>query len=892
MGSVTITINGLIASGKAGMTILELAQEMGIYIPTLCHDPELSPAGACRICLVEEEKTGALLASCVAPIAPNMVIRTDSPRVLEARRMVVKLMLASHPESCLVCDKGNRCRLRQIAGELNIGFLDLYKLPNYSGSQELNPFIKRDLSKCILCGKCLRADQELVVVGAIDYFQRGFTAKPATLNDQPLEVSNCTFCGTCVSLCPTGALSERGKPALSSATASVSSVCPYCACGCALSLKTNSFGLVAVEPEREKRSVNQAALCVKGHYGWDFIRHRERLTSPLLRQGEGWQECSWEEALEQATVRLTKVCQEHGPDALAFLGSSKCTNEENYLFQKLARLGFGTNNIDNGSRLWGPPGAHVFGPSWGWGTMTNSIADLEEARCLLVIGANPEETAPLVAYKIKRAVRFHQAKLILIDPRWTRLAPFAQPWLQLRVGSDNFLFMGILRLILEEGRGEKEFLEMNKTEIKELEEALQSISWTQIIKETGIDLTQLRECARELSLRKPVAIIFGDGLWANGWESFNLQALLNLSLLTGNFWLKGGGIYPLGKENNGQGARDMGALPEFLPGYQSFEEERVRQKFAKAWGKDLPRQKGCNAWQMIVKAQEGKIKAMYIMGENPLRSFPDQHLVKKSLEKLNFLIVQDLFFTETARLAHLVLPAASFAEKEGTVTNAERRVQLLQAAEEPKGKSWPDWKILTELLTRVAGGPTYTSPAEILKEINELVPFYGGIEVERLKKEGLFWPCFNEQEWGNPRYMGPKTGNVSCLAQKIKEIREEKEEPGSWFLIWGTNLFHFGSGTRSEKSGKLKSNLTSPSLQIHPQEALKRGWSEGSKVKLLAGEKEAILPISFNKGIPPGAVFWPLGPGETYPQALFDFPPEGRGDFPLLRSRRVRLERI
>ncbi|MGB9698607.1 MAG: molybdopterin-dependent oxidoreductase, partial [Thermodesulfobacteriota bacterium] len=523
MDSVTITINGLIASGRAGMTIWELAREMGIFIPTLCYDPELSPAGACRICLVEEERTGALLASCVTPLSPGMVIQTDSPRVRENRKMIVKLMLASHPESCLLCEKGNRCQLRKIAADLNIGLLDLYKLPNYMGTQEVNPFLSRDLSKCILCGKCIRADHELVVEGAIDYFQRGFAAKPATLHDQPLEKSNCTFCGTCASLCPTGALSEKGKPSLSSSLKSFSSICPYCACGCGLSLRTNGLEVVEVEPERGKKTTNQVTLCGRGHYGWDFIRSRERLTSPLMKRGDHWQECSWPEAFDFAAQKLKNIWAGYGPEALAFFGSSKCTNEENYLFQKLARWGIGTNNIDNGSRVYGLPDPGVFGPEWAWGAMTRPIADLEEAKCILVVGANPAETAPLVAYKIKRAVRFKKSQLILIDPRWTRLAPFAQPWLRPKLGQDGLLICGFLRVILEE-----EFFEHKQWESyfgwAEFKEEVNSYSLPEIAKITGINEQIIQDCARQLALQKPMAIVFGNGLWPKGEEYFNLGA--------------------------------------------------------------------------------------------------------------------------------------------------------------------------------------------------------------------------------------------------------------------------------------------------------------------------------------------------------------------------------
>lgn len=891
MDSITITINGLIASGRGGMTILELAREMGIYIPTLCHDPELSSAGACRICLVEEEKTGALLASCVAPISPGMVINTDSPRVVASRKMIVKMMLASHPESCLLCEKGNRCQLRKIAADLNIGVLDLYKLPNYSGTYEVNPFLKRDLSKCILCGKCIRADQELVVEGAIDYFQRGFAAKPATLDDQPLERSTCTFCGTCVSLCPTGALSEKDKPLLSSPLKSLPSICPYCACGCALSLRTNDLGLVEVEPQRERKTANQATLCVKGHYGWDFINSEERLTTPLLRQEGNWRECSWEEAFNLAVEKLKSTSVKYGPEAVAFLGSSKCTNEENYLFQKLARWGIGTNNIDHSSHIYGLPAPQVFGADWGWGTMTRPLTDLEEAKCILVIGANPAETAPLLAYKIKRAVRFKKGRLILIDPRWTRLVPFADPWLRPQFGQDGLLICGFLRVILEEGLFAHQCLE-DSWGWADFKEEVNSFSLPEIARLTGISEQLIRECARQLALQKPLAIVFGNGLWPKGVEYFNLGALLNLSLLTGNLGPEGGGIYPLGKESNGQGARDMGCLPNFLPGYQSLNDEEVRKKIGQVWGKLPPSTKGINAWEMFNAAQKGKIKAMYIMGENPIRSFPDKIFTEKALRNLDFLLVQDLFLTETALLAHLVLPAASFAEKEGTMTSAERRVQLMKVAAQPKGKSLPDWKILAEILSRLSGQPPYTSPGEVLREINEVVPLYRGITLERLERGSICWPCPNVHDLGSP-YFWQNSSPPPPRFWSLKRGRTEQDKrEEDWLLIWGTTLFHFGSGTRSSHSRRLKKISSAGFLEINAGEAEKRGLREGSLVKITHGSREVVLPISLVKDFPAGVLFWPISGGKAPAAALAEFPQEEGGGFPFPRSLRVKMERI
>ncbi len=889
MDSITLTINGLIASGRVGMTILDLAREMGIYIPTLCYDPSLSLAGACRICLVEEEKTGALLASCVTPIASGMVIQTNSPRVVESRKMILKLMLASHPESCLLCDKGNRCQLRQIAADLDIGLIDLDKLPNYTGTQEVNPFLKRDLAKCILCGKCVRADQELVVEGAIDYWQRGFAAKPATLYDQPLEKSSCTFCGTCVTLCPTGALSEKDKPSLSSALKTFSSICPYCACGCALSLGTNCSGVVEVEPEPRRETANGKTLCVKGHYGWDFIRSKERLLSPLLKKEGSWHECSWEEAFTLAVDKLKEISQAYGPEAWAFLGSSQCTNEENYLFQKLARWGIGTNNIDNGSRVYGPPDPGLFGPDWGWGAMTSPIADLEKARCILLIGANPAETAPLVAYKIKRAVRFKNGELILVDPRWTRLTPLARYWVRPRWGTDGLLILGFLRVIWEEKLFDQELGE-HLLGWEEFKKEIGFLNLREIAKETEVGVEIIRDVARAIARQKPLAIVFGNGLWQGENKSFNLRALQNLCLIT-DLFRNNGGIYPLGKESNGQGARDMGCLPDFLPGYQSLSDEEIRRKFSQVWGQAPPLAKGFNIWEMFAQAQKGKIKGMYIMGENPLLALPDKHFVESALKKLDFLIVQDLFLTDTAQLAHLILPAASFAEKEGTMTSAERRVQLLEKAEEPKGQSLPDWQILNEILSRLKGTPPLANLREVLSEISKLVPFYQGITPERLKKESLFWPCLTEQSPGSPNFW-QHVWPPSRLWPMSKERTPQGPGEDEWVLIWGNSLFQGGSGTRSSRSRRLRDISPAMILQINPQEAARRGLADGSMVRIAWSGRSMVLPIALAQEVPAGILFCPVSRGKTPASELAVFAADLSGDFPFPRSMKVRMEGI
>ncbi|MBM4433141.1 MAG: formate dehydrogenase subunit alpha, partial [Chloroflexi bacterium] len=435
METITITLDGVEVSGYSGMTILELAREAGVNIPTLCHDSYLNPTGACRLCLVEDEHSGALLASCVATIAPGMVINTHSPRVLERRKIIIKLMLASHPDSCLVCDKGNRCQLRGIAAEMGIGQVELQRISQSGAIEEVNPFIERDLSKCILCAKCIRADQELVVEGAIDYIDRGSVAKPATLHDLPLEKSECTFCGTCVALCPTGALMEKEKIYHGTTTTIVDTVCPFCGCGCSICLEVKDNRIVRVKPGTES-PVNRGTLCVRGSYGYDFVHSPERLTKPLIKIDGNFQAVSWEQALDRVAAEFKRIKEGCGADNLAILGSSKCTNEENYLLQRLARGVLGTNNIDNGSRLYGSASRVGLGKTIGFPGTTNTLEELEQSEVIMVIGANPAVSAPAVGYAIKRAVKYNGAKLLLVEPQETKLASFAHLWLRPKIGTD------------------------------------------------------------------------------------------------------------------------------------------------------------------------------------------------------------------------------------------------------------------------------------------------------------------------------------------------------------------------------------------------------------------------------------------------------------------------
>ncbi len=887
MEAITITLDEIEVSGYPGMTILDLARESGVSIPTLCHDPYLSSVGACRICLVEEEKTKALLASCVTPIRAGMVINTRSPRVLERRKLILEFLLASHPDSCLVCDKGNRCELRSLASEMGIGKLELSKIPLSSNTVDINPFLERDLSKCIMCARCIRADQELVVIGAIDYVERGFLSKPSTFDNLPLENTECTFCGTCVSFCPTGALKEK-KPLYNGTSSTIiDTICPYCGCGCNISLEIKNNRIIRVRPVVGS-PVNKGTLCSRGSYGLDFIHHPDRLTTPLIKNTEGLQASSWENAISITSQEFKRIKDKYGADSIAVLGSSKCTNEDNYILQKFGRCVLGTNNIDNGSRMYNPPSREGLGWSIGFPFSTNSLSELEQSEVILIIGANPEASAPAVSYAIKRAVRNNGAKLIIIDPCCNELMDFAQIWLKPKIGTDIALINGIANIILDSRTYDEEFVTRRTDNFDEYRAALSNYSSEFTEKITGVSRKNLQQAAKIYSEAKTASIVYGTGITQQDKGTQNVIALANLALLTGNIGHHGGGIFALQKENNAQGACDMGVLPDFLPGYRSLEDPQTRSTFEDVWQTKLSANPGITIVEALRQVETGNIKAMLIMGENPVASFPDPTYVKKALSSLEFLCVIDIFPTETTRLASVVLPGVSFAEKDGTFTNFEGRVQQLRKAIDPPDTSTPDWEIILKISREMGSSMQYTSSREIMNEIEEMVPLYQNLSHHDFEQDEIELDTSSDRLGSRRFYKGlfpSGFGRFTPVEYVLPEVSPDDQYP--FVLVTGSILHGFGCGSRSSKASKLKSFHPRAWVNISSGDSKRYKLNQGDQVRITSPAGEISASIRISEDLEEGMLFMPSSFPDAPVNTLF-----GSDTTKSLKTCPVNLERI
>jgi len=878
---ITLTIDGKRVACDAGTSLMDAAEGAGIRIPTLCHHPELKPFGACRICLVEDEKSGRVMASCVTPAAAGMTVHTRSERVMKHRRNIVRLMMAEHPESCIVCNKGNRCQLRGLAADLGIGETGLHPMPNYRPLEQANPFIVRDLSKCILCGKCIRADHELVGVGAIDYNLRGFRSRPATVHNLDLQQSNCTFCGACVSMCPTGALSTKINSYVGTPEREVDSVCGFCGVGCSLALGVAAERVVEAGPCRLPGTVNGATLCVRGHFAEDFLNSPDRLVHPtVLKDGER-QSVSWDEALNETAGRLMDIGKQSGPQSIAFYGSSKCTSEENYLFQKIARAVVGTNNVDNGGTLWGRWALGSVYRRLG-GVSPHPFSGLGRADAVLVLGADLTHTAPVQGYHLKRAAS-GGVPLLVVDPRKTDLVFHADQWLQLRPGADLELINALAALFLKRNAVDMPFVEQFTRGFEAYREEMIQVDVQGAADVAGLDISALEKAA-DLLAGKKIAALAGQGILRQRGGDRAMDALLNFLLLTGSVGRNGAGLYAVSKENNFHGAWDMGTVPEALPGRGPLSDEAVRRSWERVWGTRISPDAGLNIFRMIEEAERGNLKALVVMGENPLRALPNPDRVRRALERLEFLVVQDILDTETARMAHVALPGAAFSEKGGSFTSMEGRIQRFEPAVSPPGHARPDWQILDALAAAMGGGKPYGSLQAVRKEIGRHVPAYSGM-TEAKDRTWVRGPDaatpFRSDGQGERIPFSP-------LAH-VEPVKPDEAYPVT--AILGSERYHLGSGTRTSRSARIRDLPARGEAAVSETDAGELRLHDGDTVRITSAAGFLERRIRVDRGLDQGLVFIPAAFSGNDARNLLPLTSFEERDFPGWNTCSVRIEK-
>lgn len=870
---IKLTIDGQGVKARTGMTVLEAAQEAGIYIPTLCADPDLKPYGGCRLCIVEIEKMRGFPTACTTPAGEGMVVQTNTEAVNDIRRTVVELLLSDHPSECLICHRRERCGpfdicLRNVTVTERCvtcaknGNCELQDIVDYLGITELpfhhtertypidasNPFFYRDLDKCVLCGKCVRVCDEILGVGAVAIVNRGFGSKVSTFGDKPILDSNCVSCGECVAHCPVGALMPKvaQRPEKEVAT-----TCTYCGVGCGMYLGVRDGKLISSRGRRENPS-NEGLLCVKGRYGYSFVNSPDRLTTPLIRKDGRLVKASWDEALDLVASKLAT----YKPEEVSVLSSARCTNEENYLMQKFARAVLKTNNVDHCARLCHAPSVAGLMQSFGSGAMTNSIKEIGEAKCLLIVGSNTTEAHPVIGMKVQMAVR-NGAKLIVIDPREVDTVRYADIWLRLKHGTDIPLLMGMAKVILDEGLADLDFIKERCENFDEFQKSLKVYDLDYVERITGVPKDKIVAAAKLYASIKPAAILYTLGITEHSHGTENVIGTANLAMLTGNVGKSSSGVNPLRGQNNVQGACDMGALPNVFPGYQAVADAASRDKFAKEWGVPVADKPGLTITDVFAAGTEGKVKALYISGENPAVTDPDATHVQEFLKKLDFLVIQEIFLTETAELADVVLPGASFAEKDGTFTNSERRVQRVRKAIEPVGDSRPDWLITCQIAQRMGyNNFEYKNPSGIFDEMARLTPSYGGISFKRIEKFGLQWPCPTPDHPGTPilhtKLFTRGKGRFIPLEYRPPAELPDKEYP--LILSTGRCLYHYHTSMTRQVEG-LNVLRGEELVQLNPNDAAALGIADGDKIRVSSRRGEVTAKAWVTEVTPEGAIW-------------------------------------
>jgi len=913
---VTFTLDGKSVSAKKDETLWEIAKREGTSLPHLCHadEPGYLPDGNCRACMVEIEGERTLAASCIRTASEGMVVNTQSDRAVVSRKTVIELLAADQPQQSQAHDKSSH-----FWAMANAQGVDSSRFPAKEAGivpilDNSHVAMSVNLDACIHCNLCVRACRDVQVNDVIGMSGRGKNARITFDMADPMGASTCVACGECVQACPTGALmpstavdSDQKGDSLAF-DKEVKSVCPYCGVGCQLSFKIKDEKIAWVDgvngPSNEQR------LCVKGRFGFDYIAHPHRLQKPLIRRddapakglnvdpsnlSEFFREATWDEALDKAAGGFKTLRDNEGGETVAGFGSAKCSNEEAYLFQKLIRTGFGHNNVDHCTRLCHASSVAALLENVGSGAVTATFNEIENADCAIVIGANPVENHPVAATYFKQFVK-RGGTLIVMDPRGMGLARHAKHNLKFKPGADVAMLNAIMYTIVAEELYDKEYIDAFTEGWDEFKDHLGNFTPERMADHCGIDAQTLKEVARAFATADAAMIFWGMGISQHIHGTDNSRCLISLALMCGHVGKSGAGLHPLRGQNNVQGASDAGLIPMFLPDYQSVTDDGVRSAFNDIWGtEDFSAQKGLTVVEIMDAIHDDKIKGMYILGENPAMSDPDVEHARDAIAKLKHLVVQDIFLTETANYADVILPAAAWPEKTGTVTNTNRQVQMGRPAVSPPGEAREDWLITTQLANRLGLGWTYEHPKEVFAEMKESMKSLDNITWERLEKSAVTYPSLSATDPGQPIVFGDgfprEDGRAKFTPANIVAPDDKPDSDYPMILITGRQLEHWHTGSMTRRATVLDSLEPEANCSLHPRTLRELGVEAGDTIKLSTRRGSINVMARADRAVSEGQVFMPFAYVEAAANVLTNSALDPYGKIPEFKFSAVRIEK-